>query len=393
MKDTQNAAPGYADQTEATVIALGADWRAEILHSWNLGSEVRKQWEQFAHNYGDRGLFLSPGWFETWWGVFGKTGHLFIVTLYAGDKLKGIFPCWIESDGVLSGMANELYFDFLLDSSDQDGILDRFLEVLARSGHARARFPTMSHHCGNGAALLESLRRAHFPFWKWVESYGPKVDVSCPRWEDLEGTFQSKLLNNLKKGRRRAEQQGSLLFEEVRNRESLEKILDEAFAVEGSGWKASKGTAINQSAEKSEWYRSISLWAAKQGVLRMYLLRLNGRLIAFDLGLESGQTVFALKTGYDEHIATRFSAGNLMRCEVLKSLWSRPEIDRYDFLGETFPWKLEWTSFTDEVSSVFVYPRTLRGWAQYMLKYGWKQPVKKVMRLMMSNDRKSDSRH
>lgn len=382
---SEDQSPFYSsfDQEDISIVSLGGEWRAEIFHSWNLKPEVREEWTQFANDYGDRGLFLLPGWLETWWSVFGKAGRLFIVTLYAGDLLKGIFPCWIDDKGILRGLSSEVYFDFLLDVRNRTAILSKFLDLLKKAGHAHAVFPALSRLEENCAALQKSLRCAHFPFWTWTIGFAPKVDLSLSTWEELEATFQSKLRNNLKKGRRRAEQQGELLFEEVRDPDSLESILEEAFAVEGSGWKAAKGTSILQSPVKVEWYRSISLWAARQGVLRMYLLRLNGRLIAFDLALESGRTVFALKTGYDENIATRFSAGNIMRYEVLKLLWARPEIDQYDFLGEVYPWKLEWTSLTDEIVKFFIYPKTLRGWVKYTLTYGWKQPLKKVRRMIM----------
>jgi hypothetical protein len=371
-------------------IGLRGGWRAEIFHSWNLSSTVREHWEQAAQAYGDRGLFLSPGWFETWWGVFGKDGRLFIAVLYSNADLKGIFPCWVGNDGVVRAMSNELYFDFLLQGADPSDPLRKFLDLLAQTGHPNAHFVTLSRMEGNGAALLELLARARFPFWIWREKFGPIVDVSRATWEELEATFQSKLRNNLKKGRRKAEKEGTLEFEEVRDSASILQILDEAFAVEGSGWKAKEGTAIAQDSAKVEWYRRISLWAAERGALRVYLLRLNGRLIAFDLALESGRTVFALKTGYDENIATRFSAGNLMRCEVLKLLQARPDIDRYDFLGATYPWKLEWTQFSGESIDVFVYPRTLRGWTRYFLQYGWKQPIKRRSAKVFSS-KKTDS--
>jgi hypothetical protein len=366
-----------ADQPAPFQIGLKGGWRAEIFHSWQLPSDLLEHWEQAAHDYGDRGLFLSPGWFETWWGVFGKEGRLFIAVLYNEVGLRGIFPCWIGTDGVVQGMSNELYFDFLLEGADPANTLRRFLDLLARTGNPNAHFDTLSRHDGNGNALLELLASARFPFWIWRQDFGPIVDVSRATWEEIEDTFQSKLRNNLKKGRRKAEKEGTLEFEEVRESTSIERILEEAFAVEGSGWKAKQGTAIAQDPAKVEWYRRISFWAAQRGALRVYLLRLNGRLIAFDLALESGRTIFALKTGYDENIATRFSAGNLMRCEVLKGLWARPEIERYDFLGLTYPWKREWTQFSGESLDVFIYPKTVGGWTKYWLKYGWKQPLKR----------------
>jgi len=384
MSYRRKLAISAADQSGPTLLDIGGEWRAQIFQSWDLPATIRAEWEQAAQAYGDRGIFLSPGWLQTWWDVFGKTGHLFIAVLHCGERLKGIFPCWVRNDGVLCGLANEVYFDFLLDDLDRETTVDRFMELLRQTGLAKAHLPSLSRLYGNGATLLKSLRNTHFPFWTWAFSFGAIVDVSCSTWDEVESSFQSKLRNNLKKGRRKAEKEGQLTFEEVRDRATVETMLDELFAVEGSGWKAKEGTAISQSDEKLEWYRRISLWAAEQGSLRIYLLRLNGQLIAFDLALESGSTIFALKTGYDENIATRFSAGNLMRNEVLKALWARPDIAHYDFLGETYPWKLEWTQVTGESIDIFVYPKNVRGWTGYILNYGWKHPVKKARRLLLS---------
>ena len=374
-----------ADPPAPTLIGIGGEWRAQIFHSWDLPPTLREEWELAANAFGDRGIFLSPGWFQTWWGAFGKTGHLFIAVLHCGDRLKGIFPCWVTSDGELSGLANEVYFDFLLDDQDREETVDRFMQLLRRTGVAHASLPSLSRFEGNGAILLKSLKRTHFPFWTWAYSFGAIVDVSCATWEEVEGSFQSKLRNNLKKGRRRAEKEGKLTFEEVRGRESVERLLEDAFAVEASGWKAKEGTAIAQSQEKLDWYRDISKWAAERGLLRIYLLRLDGQLIAFDLALQSGRTIFALKTGYDENIATRFSAGNVMRSEVLKLLWASPEISQYDFLGPTYPWKVEWTQVSGELIDVFVYPKSVVGWTRYILKSGWKHPVKNAKRLLLSD--------
>lgn len=367
---------------DTTIVDLGGGWRAEIHHTWQLPPALLVAWDAHARAYGDRGLFLCTGWLQTWWSVFGTGGRLFLVVLHAGKELRGIFPCWLTPDGRLAGMANELYYDFLIVSPHRDETLRRFLDVVDRSGCTRADLPYFSRLEGTGDALLEAFRQRRQPFWSCEQAYGPKVNVSTATWEEIEGAFHAKLRNNLKKGRRRAVSEGTLSFEEVCDSKSLDAVLEEAFAVEGSGWKAAAGSAIILNPTKIAWYKGISRWAAQHGALRVYLLRLNGRLVAFDLALESGRTLFALKTGFDQHVAARFSPGNLMRCEVLKSLWARHDLDTYDFLGETFPWKREWTSDTDVCRDLFVYPRTTGGWMRYVRQHGWKQPLKRATRML-----------
>lgn len=364
--------------TDTTRTDLGDGWRAVVHHSWDLPAALLDRWEALVRAYGDRGLFLRPGWARTWWSVFGTGGRLHLTVLSRGDDVRGIVPCWITPDGRLTGLANEVYFDALVEAEDRPEVLRRFLQAIDGLPWRRADLQYLSRLEPNTAALQDVLRQTGRRFWTWDQAYGPKVDLRTPTWDDLEAGFHSKLRNNLKKGRRRAEKEGTLSFEEARDPARLEAVLDEAFAVEGSGWKARDGTAIVLHPQKDAWYRGISRWAASEGILRVYLLRLNGRLIAFDLDFEVGRTVFALKTGFDEQVATRFSPGNLMRHEVIHRLYDTPGIDTYDFLGETFPWKLEWTPNTDTCTDVFLYPRGLGGALAYLREHGWKQPVKRI---------------
>lgn len=380
--NSQSSGQGTGAEPKPDQVDLGAGWRAEIFDSWDFPLDLVQRWDGLAQAYGDKGIFLRIGWLQTWWSVFGGDGRLFIVVLYSENTVRGIFPCWITPEGYVDGTTNEVYYDFLVADSHRADTIARFVRLLDRTRRSRAHFPYLSQLEANGPLLEDRLRRGHYPFWKWEQQYGARVDVSKPSWEEVEGTFHSKLRNNLKKGRRRAEKEGVLTFAEVSNPDAVEAALGEAFGVEGSGWKAAKGTAIILSESKSAWYRSISLWAARQGALRIYLLRLGGRLIAFDLDIVSGHTVFALKTGFDEEVATRFSAGNLMRYELLKHLWAHPDIHRYDFLGPTYAWKLEWTQDTDTCTDVSMYPKSLRGWMDYMAQHGWKQPLKRSRRLV-----------
>jgi hypothetical protein len=58
-------------------------------------------------------------------------------------------------------------------------------------------------------------------------------------------------------------------------------------------------------------------------------------------------------------------------------LFETPELTVYNFMGACEPWKMEWTQKTDEYGWIRAYSRSLKGKSQYMVRYGWKNLLKR----------------
>ena len=89
--------------------------------------------------------------------------------------------------------------------------------------------------------------------------------------------------------RRRLEAEGELTVHFEDGSERLDELLREGFAIEGSGWKAERGSAIASQPETHAFYTDVARWAAARGWLRLAFLRLDGRALAFDLCIEFGR--------------------------------------------------------------------------------------------------------
>ena len=141
--------------------------------------------------------------------------------------------------------------------------------------------------------------------------------------------------------RRALERTGAARFRVITGGSSLERDLDAFFSVEGSGWKARNATAILSDPSAERLYRTFAREAAGRGFLRLYLLEVDGEVVAGDLGCSFGGVGFLLKTGFAES-HSRLSPGLVLRGEALRASIEEGLVG-YDFLGGPDAYKLRWT--------------------------------------------------
>jgi CelD/BcsL family acetyltransferase involved in cellulose biosynthesis len=192
-----------------------------------------------------------------------------------------------------------------------------------------------------------------------VQSAGgcPYIDLD-DSWADPESHFSSRRRSDFRRARRRAEALGTV-DTEVRSPGPDEAIplFEEAVAVEAASWKGEGGTALARSPAKLAFYRAWVVAAAREGVLRVCFLRIDGKAAAMQLAAESGGRFWLLKIGYDEQFA-RASPGQLLMLDTLRDAAGRG-LRSYEFLGTVAPWTEVWTDRVRECVSVRAYPA---GW-------------------------------
>jgi CelD/BcsL family acetyltransferase involved in cellulose biosynthesis len=178
-------------------------------------------------------------------------------------------------------------------------------------------------------------------------------------WDAYEASMTSKRRSDLRRRLRRLEEAGNVSVEVIESFDSLDDHLAEGFAVEGSGWKGREGTAVSADAATGRFYRSVGHWAADRGWLRLAFLRVDGRAIAFDFGLEAGGRHYLLKTGFDEAFRSHAPA-TLLRREMIRRSFEAG-LETYEFTGDTAPWKREWATGVRETERLVAFAPTIDG--------------------------------
>ena len=140
----------------------------------------------------------------------------------------------------------------------------------------------------------------------------------------FEAALGGKKRKELRRQRRRLEEEGRL---EVRRRygsEDIDTWIDEFLALERAGWKGSEGSALASRPATETMFREALRGAAERGKLARLGLRVDGKPIALLATFLTPPGAFSYKTAFDESYA-RYSPGVLLQRENLEML-ERPDI-------------------------------------------------------------------
>lgn len=187
-----------------------------------------------------------------------------------------------------------------------------------------------------------------------------------PSWDELEQRLDSRFRQNLRRRRRRLEEQGPVTFEVITGLDGLDAALEDAFAIEASGWKGEEGSAIRTRAETVSFYAGWARHLARDGRLRLCFLKLGMRRIAFHFAYVAQGRYWLPKCGYEE-THRECSPGQLLMVHVLQHCIEE-RIETFEFLGHSMTWKRDWTPLVHPHATLRAYRPTWPGRAAWAMR-------------------------
>jgi CelD/BcsL family acetyltransferase involved in cellulose biosynthesis len=306
--------------------------KAEALH------EIAGDWDDLADRVGGS-PFLRPGWIAAWWNAFGE-GHLEILDVRRRGRLAAVLPLCHRGD-ITRAAANEHSPEFAILAEDEAAAEELCHGLVRRRDLRRISIGSLDADGHSARALRSTAEAARWGILTSVQQRSPYIALDRVGRSTLERNAR-RVVADARRRRRRLEERGRLTFAVEDGRIRLEELLAEGLAIEGSGWKDARGTALRSRRATRRHYTSVANWAAHRGTLRLAFLRLDERPIAFQFALEDGGRYYFLKGGYATEYA-RFAPGKVLVHFTLERAYS-VGLDSYEFLGAAEPWKLEWTN-------------------------------------------------
>ncbi len=315
---------------------------------------VAAEWDALAEQV-DAPPFLRPGWIASWHRSFGA-GRLLVVCARRGRGMVGVVPV-VQRLGAISSPTNwhtPLFRPLAADSEVTAALIGAVLGRRPR----RLDFSFLDlgdkafSDCVNAAKALR-----HQPVSRVVQR-SPYIEIESD-WTSFESELPSRRRSKMRRFRRRLEEQGSVAIGVEHGTHRLDALLAEGFAVEASGWKGERGTSILASPKTARFYREVAAWAAAEGWLRLWFLRLDEKAIAFAYCLEQGGAHYELKVGFDPEFR-RFGPGVLLTRAKLEHCFSAG-LGSYEFLGQAERHKLDWTEDCRELARLQVFAPTVAG--------------------------------
>jgi CelD/BcsL family acetyltransferase involved in cellulose biosynthesis len=164
----------------------------------------------------------------------------------------------------------------------------------------------------------------------------------------LDGDFDAflrsrsgKFRNYLRRKTRQLDGMGTVELRRAGAGLGIEQAYRDLLAVEERSWKHAHGTAITSVPRQRQFYWRLCEESWRRGRLHLTLLYLDGRPIAFNLGLVSGDRYYYLKTSFDE-TCRQAGAATVCRAKLIELLVAEG-LRWFDFPGEPYQWEEQWT--------------------------------------------------
>lgn len=284
--------------------------------------------------------FQSPAWLVPWWRHIGR-GELFALTAWQRERLLGLLPCYVYTDQgtrklLLLGSGTSDHCDGLFDPS---GARELAGELLAEIAQVRHRFDVVElQPLGTGSPLLEAPAPAGLADARSTQEPCPLLRLPDNR-NELDRVVPPGMRQNLRYYRRRAERAGRLWFERA-TEDSMRVLLQALFELHGARWSERGGPGVLADERVRAFHADAAPELLGAGLLRLYALRLDERIIAALYGFAAKGRFYYYLGGFDPEFGA-LSPGTLMIGHAVEEA-VREGLAEFDFLRGAEPYKYHW---------------------------------------------------
>jgi CelD/BcsL family acetyltransferase involved in cellulose biosynthesis len=285
--------------------------------------------------------FQSPEWLLPWWDEFG-TGELMVIVARENGRVCGLAPLFIatvESEGSsrrelrFLGTGNSDYLDLLAEEEYRKSFVETMWEIV----QARSEDWDLCD--------LQQLRpESPIVASDAKQSTGEMADV-CPvlrlpkTISALTKSLPKKIIHDQRYCRRRAQKCGALTFERA-DSNNFDELFRRLVDLHEQRWQARGKDGVLRDLPARNFQRKAAWRFMRAGVLRLYALRLNGKVVAAYYGFMHGRRAYFYLSGFDPELHL-ISPGTLVVGHAVEEA-VREGAEEFDFLRGSEAYKYAW---------------------------------------------------
>jgi len=221
----------------------------------------------------------------------------------------------------------------LIDNDDAVGVVEDVLDILARP-HLKLPEVLVLPEVRMDGTAAQAIRTAAIgrglPFTTADTAARPFLERSDVDGEQyVRRALGSHHRREYQRLWRRLAGRGQLVYSISREPDQIRRRFEEFLALEASGWKGRRGTAMLADRYQAAFAREAVNALAGRDLVRIHSLDLDGRAIALLVVFVEAGEAWTWKTAFDEALS-EFSPGTLLMLELLKTHLEDPNIVRTD---------------------------------------------------------------
>ena len=329
--------------------------KVEIISDAAALGALRGEWDSLADRFPNP--LLRHAWFFAAATTYGAGEELAIFVARRDGRLAAAAPMVVDRSGVVPRLRMLAFQD-----KEPDAFLYEDEEALAAVCEAVM--------AAGRPVVLPRLDPAG-PEWRLLAERGRRHGLAVLRpgtnryyatvlaagAAAFDASMDSKKRSRLRRMRTGLEKHGEVTFEVLSPGDdaSADEAVTAVERVEAASWKGRNGSALVSRPLAAAFMREHARLAAREGMLRLSLLRLKGDVIAAQLDVEHGGRLWGQKMGADERWS-KYGPGILGNHELLR--WaSERGLTHLEHLGMEEEWQRRWPFEVREFGTFRFYPR------------------------------------
>jgi GNAT acetyltransferase-like protein len=294
------------------------------------------QWQALAERAAEPNGYYLPEWeLAVNASARGCTGAS-ALGAWSEDRLIGLMPVvslWHALKIPLPALVSaHPYGTLCAPPLDRSMALDAAAQLMQQARNAGAHALVLRDMSLKGAAMqaFAEVSRQHGLRPRMLQS-GLRACLDATRDADqlLHDALGTKKLKELRRLRHRLAEHGTVQFDIARAPQDVASALETFLALEASGWKGARGTALAQNDGDARFIRRATTALAASGQCEIVTLRAGEVPVAAGIVLRHQDRAFFFKIGVDERFA-RFSPGVQLTLELTRHLCADPAIASAD---------------------------------------------------------------
>lgn len=213
----------------------------------------------------------------------------------------------------------------LVRSGFEHSAIRRFLAFADQSGAALMRFPLFQADGAFSPALAEVIAERDSRSVETERHDRAFLDASMSGDAYLAAHMRKKKRKEYNRLWNRLSELGELVFQVPNADLDFTRWLQDFFALERSGWKGKRGTALAARPNERDFFESMCRHALANKKFHAAQITLDGKPIAMLASFVAGGGAYSFKIAYDEDYA-RYSPGALLMMKVIDSFHTDPRI-------------------------------------------------------------------
>ena len=297
---------------------------------------INAEWKDVFLRSPDATPFQHPSWLLCWIEAF-QPRDLIGIEVREGQRLLGFAPLLIyprHGERVLAfaGGGVSDYLNLLAEPGSEQLVTERAL-------HAVLSIPNwtvldLTDLSGNSAFLRSTLGREH------TEKHDVCYVLSLPQSiEHLVESLTKRQWSNLRNARSRTQREGEPSIERA-SAANVSEFLDDLVRLHTIRWNELDQNGVLNDSRLLDFQRGVAPALLKDGLLRLYRMRLNERTIAAIYAFFHRETVFCYLQGFDPQFAHLSPGTQLMFAVIADAV--KLGMRRFDFLRGEEGYKLHW---------------------------------------------------